>query len=133
VVSSAAGAPSVGETETERPKNIPTPAAVGAPETPTALAARDAEPELRALRDARDDLRSGHPARAYRRLEEFERQGGGGMLGQERSALSAIALCQSQPGPAARARAAAFLRHAPESPLAARVRSSCEQARKASP
>jgi len=132
-VSSALGAPAVGAAETERPKNVPAPAAVAPPETATAVAARDPEPELRALRDARDDLRAGHPARAYRRLEEFERQSGGGMLAQERSALSAIALCQWQPGAPARARAAAFLRHAPESPLAARVRSSCEQARKASP
>ena len=50
---------------------------------------------------------------------------GGGMLAQERSALSAIALCQWQPGPEAQARAAEFLRSSPESPLATRVRSAC--------
>ena len=91
----------------------------------TVVVPRDPEPELRALREARDDLRAGRPASAYRRLDAFDRHGGGGMLAQERSALSAIALCQWQPGPQARARAAEFLRSSPESPLAIRVRSAC--------
>lgn len=112
-----------------------------APESPLAAATPVASPvvlpdperELRVLREARDDLRAGRPASAYHRLDDFERERGGGMLAQERSALSAIALCRSQPGPDAQARAAGFLRRSPESPLAARVRSACEQARKASP
>ncbi|HSS37906.1 MAG TPA: hypothetical protein VLT58_03980 [Polyangia bacterium] len=91
----------------------------------TVVVPPDPEPELRALRDARDDLRAGRPASAYRRLDDFARQRGGGMLAQERSALSAIARCQWQPGPQARARAAEFLRTSPESPLAIRVRSAC--------
>lgn len=98
-------------------------------EGPTPPAARvegpDPEPELRTLREARDDLRAGRPASAYRRLEDFSRQNPGGMLAQERSALSAIALCEAQPGRAAEARAAEFLRRSPESPLAARVKSAC--------
>jgi hypothetical protein len=111
--------------------------AASAPEIPAAAATLivppDPEPELRALREARDDLRAGRPASAYRRLEDFDRQQGGGMLAQERTALSAIALCQWQPGPQAQARAAEFLRRSPDSPLAVRVRSACEQARQASP
>jgi len=107
------------------------------PKTPTAAAPRvvppDPEPELRVLRQARDDLRAGHPASAYRRLDEFDRQASAGVLAQERRALSAIALCQWQPGGQARARAAEFLRSAPESPLAIRVRSACAPASKASP
>ena len=91
----------------------------------------DPEPELRAVREARDDLREGRPASAYRRLEALDRQSRGGMLVQERSALAAIALCQSQPGPVAQARAADFLLRSPESPLATRVRAACEQARRA--
>jgi hypothetical protein len=110
----------------DEPAETPTPAA-------TVVVPPDPEPELRALREARDDLRAGRPASAYRRLDDFGRQRGGGMLAQERSALSAIALCQWQPGPQARARAADFLRSAPESPLAIRVRSACAQASKASP
>lgn len=92
----------------------------------------DPEPELRAVREARDDLRAGRPARAYRRLEDFNRQSPGGMLAEERSALSAIALCQAQPGREAQERAAQFLRRSPESPLAARVRSACDPARRQS-
>jgi poly(3-hydroxybutyrate) depolymerase len=47
-----------------------------------------------------------------------DRRHGSGVLGQERQALSAIALCQWRPGPEAQARVAKFLRNAPESPLA---------------
>ena len=114
-----------GKTINEPPEN-PAPAT-------TPVVPPDPEPELRALREARDDLRAGRPASAYRRLDDFARQRGGGMLAQERSALSAIALCQWQPGPQAQARAAEFLRSSPESPLAIRVRSACAQASKASP
>ena len=110
-------------------RNMDDPPVVSAQESPTPPAARvegpDPEPELRALREARDDLRAGRPASAYRRLEDFRRQNPGGMLAQERSALSAIALCEAQPGRAAEARAAEFLRRSPESPLAARVKSAC--------
>jgi hypothetical protein len=56
------------------------------------------------------------------------RDHGSGVLGQERQALSAIALCQWRPGPEAQARVAKFLRNAPESPLADRVRLACERA-----
>jgi hypothetical protein len=97
-----------------------------------AIEAFDPEPELRALREARDDLRAGRPARAYRRLEDFNRQSPAGMLAQERHALTAIALCQAQPGREAQDRAAEFLRRSPESPLAARVKSACDPARKPS-
>lgn len=105
------------------------------PPTPVATspAAPDPGPELRALREAREDLRAGRPESAYRRLDDFERQHGGGMLSQERSALSAIAYCQWRPGAEARARAAEFLRRSPESPLANRVSSACQKADEPSP
>jgi len=82
--------------------------------------------ELRVLRHAREDLRAGLPGDAYRRLVDYDRSHGNGGLAQERQALSAIALCQWRPGLEAQARAAAFLRDAPESPLADRVRSACD-------
>jgi hypothetical protein len=108
--------------------------AVVAPVNPSAaaipVAAFDPEPELRLLREAREDLRAGRSESAYRRLDEYGRQHGGGMLAQERSALSAIAFCQWEPGPEAQARAAEFLRNSPESPLANRVRSACEKSSK---
>lgn len=97
---------------------------------PTAEVAdlRPVEPldrELRVLRQAQDDLRAGLPAQALRRLQDFDRRFGAGSLGQERQAVAAIAQCQASPGPAAQARAQAFLRSTPESPLVARVRSAC--------
>ncbi len=95
----------------------------------TPVAASDPEPELRVLRDAREDLRAGRPESAYRRLEEYGRQHSVGMLTQERNALSVIALCHWQPGPEAQARASEFLRISPDSPLAQRVRSACENAK----
>ena len=95
----------------------------------TPVAASDPEPELRVLREAREDLRAGRPESAYRRLDEYGRQHSVGMLTQERNALSAIALCQWQPGPEAQARASEFLRTSPDSPLAKRVRSACEKAK----
>jgi hypothetical protein len=86
----------------------------------------DPEPELRVLRQAREELRAGLAESAYRRLVDYDRQHGQGVLGQERQALAVIALCKWRPGSEAQARATEFLRSAPESPLAARVHSECE-------
>jgi hypothetical protein len=106
------------------------PLATGAPTTGSAATAAivPLDPELEVLRQAREDLRRGLAESAYHRLVDFDRRHGSGMLGQERQALSAIALCQWRPGPEAQARVAAFLRNAPESPLADRVRLACERA-----
>ena len=117
----------------EREKKINKHPAVAAPANPTPavmpVAAFDPEPELRVMREAREELRAGRPENAYRRLDEYGRQRSGGMLAQERKALLAIALCQWQPGPEAQTRASEFLRNSPESPLASRVRSACEKAK----
>jgi outer membrane protein assembly factor BamD (BamD/ComL family) len=85
------------------------------------------DPELTVLRQAQEDLRAGLPAQALRRLAEYDRRFGKGALDQERRAIEAIALCQAHPGPAAQAQAERFLRAAPESPLAERVRSACKK------
>jgi hypothetical protein len=105
--------------------------ATAAPTTGSAATAAIApfDPELEVLRQAREDLRQGLAESAYRRLVDFDRRHGSGVLGQERQALSVIALCQWRPGPEAQARVAKFLRNAPESPLAERVRLACERAR----
>jgi outer membrane protein assembly factor BamD (BamD/ComL family) len=79
------------------------------------------------LRLAQDDLRAGLPAQALRRLAEYDRRFPKGTLDQERRAIQAIAMCQAQPGPSAQAQAERFLRHAPESPLAERVRAACKK------
>jgi hypothetical protein len=94
----------------------------------SALAGGDVDSELEVLRLARDELRRGQPEEAYRRLLEYDRRRGKGMLAQERRALSAIALCQWRPGREAQTRAAEFLREAPDSPLADRVHLACDGA-----
>jgi hypothetical protein len=83
--------------------------------------------ELRVLRQAREELRAGHPENAYRHLVDFDRHHGSVVLAQERHALMAIALCRWRPGNEAQMRAQGFLRDAPESPLANRVRLACEK------
>jgi hypothetical protein len=88
----------------------------------------DPEPELRVLRQAREDLRAGLAENAYRRLVDYDRQHGQGVLAQERRALTVLSLCKWRPGAEAQARAADFVRGAPESPLADRVRSECGSA-----
>ena len=111
-------------------RTIKHPAVVSAPEAMSASAAVVApmspEPELQLLRQAREDLQSGQPEAAFRRLNDYDREHGQGVLTQERQALKAIALCRWRPGSDAQARAAHFLRSAPKSPLANRVRSACE-------
>lgn len=81
--------------------------------------------EVDVLKRARQELRLGRPAEALRVLADYGRLFGEGTLGEERRALSAIAACQARPGPTAHAAAAAFLRSAPHSPLAERVRVVC--------
>ena len=98
------------------------------PDLAPPVSVRPLEAELAVLRQAQDDLRAGLPAQALRRLEGFERDHGPGSLDQERQAIAAIAFCQVRPGPTAQAKAEAFLRGSPDSPLAARVRSTCEKA-----
>jgi hypothetical protein len=78
-------------------------------------------------RQAQEDLRAGLPAQALRRLAEYDRRFGKGTLNEERRAVGAIALCQAHPGPAAQSQAERFLRAAPQSPLAGRVRSACQK------
>jgi hypothetical protein len=84
--------------------------------------------EVAVLGRAREELRLGRPAGALETLAEYDRRFGKGTLGEERNALAAIATCQAHPGPMARVKADAFVRSAPSSPLAARVRETCAHA-----
>jgi hypothetical protein len=84
--------------------------------------------EVAVLARVREELRLGKPTRALDALAEYDRRFDKGMLAEERSALAAIATCQAQPGPAARAKAEAFIRSAPSSPLLERVRVACARA-----
>lgn len=120
-------APSGALPSNEVRKNNKRPSATGLSATED-RAAPPLDSELSLLRQAREDLRTGAPESAYQRLVDYDRRYGKGPLWQERQALAAVALCQWRPGPQAQARAAEFLRNAPQSPLADRVRSACQKA-----
>jgi hypothetical protein len=111
--------------ETRPAETASVPVVTSAPAPRPALDSLD--PELTVLRQAQEDLRAGLPAQALRRLDEYDRRFGKGTLNEERRAIGAIAFCQAHPGPAAQAQAERFLRAAPQSPLAGRVRSACQK------
>jgi hypothetical protein len=79
--------------------------------------------ESRLLGEARDALRRGDASGALQTIEEARARFAGGMLGQEREALTIEALYKSGQKGAASARAAAFLQAYPMSPHAARLQS----------
>ncbi len=109
----------------------------GAPEpTPTAVSTVDVQaplpgsPEEREsrlreesemLQQARAALRGGDTGGAMRLLEQSRQKFQGGMLGQEREALTIETLAKSGAKEAASSRAAAFIKAHPQSPHAARL------------
>ncbi|NUQ73461.1 MAG: outer membrane protein assembly factor BamD, partial [Polyangiaceae bacterium] len=126
-------APSTQSLDSPRPNHAALPpAGIAAPSTPSAASSATAPltPTERAnklreesllLSEARDALRRGDASGALQRLEEARSRFAGGMLGQEREALTIEALHKSGQKSAASARAATFLRAYPLSPHAARV------------
>lgn len=99
------------------------PAASNEPGAVTPPADRDTllREESRLLGEARDALRDGDATRALGLLEQLRARFPGGMLAQEREALTIEALARSGRRGDAAVRAAAFLRAYPASPLGARV------------
>jgi hypothetical protein len=121
--------PNLGSSDsTKKPGRRAPAAGVSSGASASAIAVGGVDSELEVLRLARDELRRGQPEEAYQRLVDYDHRRGKGMLAQERRALSVIALCQWRPGRDAQARAAEFLRDAPESPLADRVHLACDGA-----
>jgi len=78
--------------------------------------------ETTLVRDARQALRQGDAARALRLLDECRRLFPRGVLEQERERLAIEALNRSGRAAEGSARAAAFLRHYPDSPHADEIR-----------
>jgi hypothetical protein len=110
------------QSRNERPRKRAYP--TGADSEPrNSLDSLNAEVDL--LARAREELRLGKPRRALDALAEYDRRFGVGALREERRAIAAIATCQAEPGPDSRAQAEAFIRSAPSSPLAERVRETC--------
>ncbi|WP_437730555.1 hypothetical protein [Sorangium sp. So ce1335] len=84
--------------------------------------------ELALLRGAQGALRAGDAGRALALLEEHAAEFREGALRDERRAARVFALCALGRIDASRAEAARFLRDAPRSPLAERVRAACSRA-----
>ena len=97
-----------------------------APSTPAPVvpssSGSEASEESRVVGAARDALRSGNPGAALALLSEAQRRFGGGVLGQEREALSIEALAKSGQRALARTRGESFLKNYAHSPYAARIR-----------
>ena len=83
----------------------------------------DASEESRMVAAARDALRAGNSAGALSLLGQAQQRFGGGVLGQEREALTIEALSKSGQRAAAQARGQAFLKNYTNSPYSARIRS----------
>jgi hypothetical protein len=102
----------------------PAPALVDAPADPAAAQAERQSrlrEESQMVAGARGLLRGGQAVAALARLEEARAKFPGGVLGQEREALSIEALAESGQRAVARERARAFLRAWPSSPHAPRL------------
>jgi hypothetical protein len=81
--------------------------------------------EVALLREAQASVRAGNAVVALRKLDEFAAKYPDGVLRKERSAARVLALCAAGNVAEARAEALRFLREAPQSPVAGRVRASC--------
>lgn len=81
--------------------------------------------ETALLRDAQAAMREGNAAAALQKLDSMASAYPDGVLREERRAARVLALCAAGEVDEARAEAQRFLREAPRSPVAERVRASC--------
>jgi hypothetical protein len=108
------------------PRTVDLPArASGANVAAAAPSSANLDAELASLRLARDAAAAGDHQRAEELLDGLDRQYPRGLLLEERSALRAVARCQSGDAPRARALAREFLLRYPTSVYAAKVRRAC--------
>lgn len=91
---------------------------------PPASPASTLSAELALLATAQRALREHQPQRALESAQQHASQFAAGSLGEERRGIEALARCQL--GESQHPSVTAFLREAPSSPLAARVRRECE-------
>jgi hypothetical protein len=127
--SSSASPPTVGEPAAEGPRSVkaahssPRPNAAAAKELAENVRASQLREESAMILGARRVLRAGDPARALTLLDAAQARFPGGILVQEREALTIEALVRSGQRALATRRAEAFLRDYPKSPHATDVRS----------
>ncbi len=84
----------------------------------------DLQAELALMTEAQAALRDGNAAKARRIAAQHAREFPKGQLASERAAVSILADCMS--GSTSKARAEAFTRSAPASPLSERIRRACK-------
>ena len=87
------------------------------------------EADLNVLRNAQDEIRSGHADRALALLGDRSASAGDGALGEERRAARIVALCSLGRVDDARAETDRFVRASPKSPLLPRVRDACKKSK----
>lgn len=93
---------------------------------PPAPSASTLAEEVALLRSAQSALNAGDADGALSRLADHARRFPTGTMAEERDAARILALCRAGRRDEARDAAARFLRERPSSPLAARVRASCD-------
>jgi hypothetical protein len=96
-----------------------------ASDIPNATRGRSLAAETAQLREVQRAIRDGAPARALQLLDQDDARFARGVLAQERSAARVQALCKQGRGEAARAEAARFEAHWPNSVLLGRIRAEC--------
>jgi len=111
----------LGPPSQKRELEPPAVASFNAPEPPSGRQTSQLDAETRALRRARDELRSGKLADARTTLETSQRRFSAPELYQEREALMIELLYRGGQKPAAAERAQVFLSRFPESPHAQQV------------
>jgi hypothetical protein len=135
----SAPAPSAAVAPTSEPAASAAPATQLRPESSTAAPALSTSPraavaqragdELALIRAALGSLNAGHPREALQQLDQHAARYPTGVMAEERAGLRAIALCAAGDTRAGLAEQARFLRQAPSSALAARVRGACPRSR----
>lgn len=127
VVTSASVSPPVPRSVPEPP--VPAPTSSSADPLPSVLPSPDPPDNLQSETDllvrAQRELSSGRADSALELLDEHERRFPRGSLAQERAAARVFSLCRAGRPLEARAHAERFLRTAPASPVAPRIRRSC--------
>jgi hypothetical protein len=109
------------ETPPRAPPDVTSAAVASAAVAPAAVASPAVE-EARLVAEVREAVRAGRGTEALALLADLQRRFPGGVLGQEREILEIEALAAAGRRAVASARAEAFLRAHPESPLGARIR-----------
>ncbi len=123
------GTPAPAAPLTPEPAASPAPEPIATASKPPTVAKEthhdSLEAEMRWVRAADVALRSGDVGLALSLLNQHARECPNGLLTEEREGLRVVAACQGGPSPVVQRAASRFLRRAPRSLIAGRVRAAC--------